>query len=551
MPLFSLSCALLIGVVQARCVAQEQFTGNNLFDVSDPVFQKLPAPPTVYEQVKKATASGSSVASATALFASPFFVFEDEADGKLRVDKSDLLDGSFRVTIHLLRSPLVYRQRIADEVRRYAVTHNRSEYSNTEGRDIVAPPLRSISITPSNDPLSKRFTFQSPKSSFIYDTTFSLWTIVQSEAEADSLISKLQAKQARPAFDVTCQMNMLQTVSESTVHADNLEVSKLDAVQAMQGAGHPFATGVDIRAGKTVIDSDESYVTRDQKDAFEATLNQQISSEYVIENPKDLEVLRSELNGWIGRLFREKTVGLTNFQEEMKKLAGYDFSPDDLKPTEVTKLVDHAIDYMNSKSSSASSVGVNTSAKIFGFGGSLGVNVSKNEAHEILTKKGWDIGFDGTAYAAKSLTVYVVDKKTLTSGFSVNIAVSHRLRAADSIGEPAIDTSYSVVPLAAKGGPLAATMLEIQGKLAEDEKAIADLKGELVAQAQSVAVIGKHAGQFDYLKNGDILIENVGADGKVLDVFGHSDASHAGIWARSGTPAGTNPNQHWRLRPAP
>ncbi len=422
--LVGLSLILLVLVLTPNSKAQMVLDGEQLCNPTVPELTDIGQRTVIY---KPQILQGNSDPAAV-LFFTPFFVFENNKDGSLKVDvfEPSAENRPWQVRLTLLVSPDDLLSRIAASVRAAAATSlPLKPYQFLLPQNLVPVEFTSISIAEANgngDPVSTPLFASFTSNTITAGQPLELFADCKTEAQARDLALKLREKKALAHFRVDYRLFATMTVSQASVDVHSISIKNTDGVQTLSGAGRAFKVSVDPANGLAEIGNND-IISRDQQMSFDAQVRNQIRADYKFEREEDRQFLMDQLNTFMGEATTQANINLEDVGKAMNQLSAYSFSPSDLSPDKIQNLAIEAKNAMQTEDQSKFSFAGSASASFCGFGGSASAGFSRDDLKKQMTDKGWTFGDGGEKYVPKSLKVYVVNKNALESVKDIDLNV--------------------------------------------------------------------------------------------------------------------------------
>jgi hypothetical protein len=419
--LFVVTTILLLVSESNQAKGQIQLLGEHLLNPRSAELDSIGQKPLIYAPVK----TDSDI-----LYFTPFFVFENTTDGKLKVDLSKpLRDGDpWKVRLTLLVSPNWLLDAIAGEIRNWAKTQVNPRYNRYKAinaTSLIPAELTYIYV----QELSSAPSFTTiVNNNIITQQPLYLEAQKDTKEQALALQKNLENRESSALFNVNYRLFARVTVSESRAEVSRVSITQTEGNKTLSGAGRAFKFSVSPSEGVGTIGADQRIITRDQKDAFEARVRNEIAGDYIIENEDDRKFIDQKLDDFFKIALREEAVAFEHIGKAMTLLSEYNFRPADLSPEKIQQLAVEAKNALHTEDQSRFSFSGSGSASYLGFGGSASASYTRDNLKKHMEDKGWTFGITTEVYVPKTFTVYVIDKTQLNSDTFVSTKISRRFR---------------------------------------------------------------------------------------------------------------------------
>jgi hypothetical protein len=226
--------------------------------------------------------------------------------------------------------------------------------------------------------------------------------------------------------------------SKSSVRNEQVSIKKTNAFTDLDGSAPAFQiTGAQ---NSVSIDPNHIPLTRNQLQDFQGALSQEITQQYTIQDPTDLQFLQSQLDKALSKVTTPKDIS-SDFGTELAGMRAYGFNASDLKPDEVDNLVSNVQQFFRQTASSTFSASASGSFMGIGASGSMSMSQLKDQ----MTAAGWNFQTQGIFTIPKSLTINVLDKTALNSLQDVTISITRTTSQVVSL-ETVIDSGVCFAP---------------------------------------------------------------------------------------------------------
>jgi len=422
-----LFAVLAVFVTFSPARGQIQLIGEHLNNPNPPELASIQQRPLIYLPVQD---------DSTVLYFTPFFVFEETADGKLKVDVDQprRRGEPWKVRLTLLISPNALLDSMAAEVRKWAASQANDRYSRyktIDGKSLIPTEFTYLAVSEKHAaPLFKPvvrndITTQQP----VY-----LEADLSSEQEAHELADKLRKRLTSLLFEVQYRLYARVTVTESEMLVSQLSVSETNGVKSLQGAGVAFNAQISPSDGRMSFGEGQSVLTRDQAEAFKAQVRSDIRVEYQLENEEDIALLQQELDRYFASALWKQEIAFDDVGQALRRLSAYNFSAQDLTPDRIQNLAVEAKNALQQEEQDKFSFSGSAFVGFLGLGGGVSVVRNRDELKKQMEDKGWVFKAGVEAFVPKSLDVYVVDEQRLSKEFNIRVNAKRLLRTITSMG---------------------------------------------------------------------------------------------------------------------
>ena len=367
---------------------------------------------------------------ANRLYHTPFFVFQSDQDGNIDVriirhwSDDDVPKSEVKLT--LLVSPVAKKNVIAQAVQKKERQNpSNSGYARITESDIITMPFLELHIKQTN---TSKAIFAGHSNSHI-DTPSSVDIIAVLPTEkAELLFNGLKSGDLEFQFEVEYKVNVKFVESESSASNEISQIYNTKSVKELTGTSKAFSWS----ASTNTLQTDATYLTRNQKDTFEGNLKSELTALYDIENKNDLEFLQAQLNNYSDKLFTEKFLDIRSgdFEKDIRQMSAYGFSANDLAPDKITRFVnDIQTEFKDTKHDKIEANASADGGMLWGLlGGKASGGVKKDELREIMEKKGWKFEQEGEIYVPKGFNVYVLNNTELQKKGFIKVKIKNTMR---------------------------------------------------------------------------------------------------------------------------
>lgn len=431
---------LAVAVTPAKSDAQVfDIIGKQYRDVSA-VLADIGSKSVVYRSVD---------ANAKQLYYVPFFALKADAQGSpdVRLGASPT-PGRKQVLLTLLLSPQNKLEAVAAYIRaQEKLVALDPRYADVEAGQLIGIPLANLVVEEESPRIGfQRIDLPNYGAQGVLDLVADL-----PETQAKEVAEAIRSKSQFPQFTVRYDLSTRQELSQSELQASVRQLFKTNAVKDLlsaKSAGEQFGWQVNPDGLKLV----QPHVTRSAREKFEGLLTDEARILMEVENEKDEQILRDQLQqDYFKKVFSKYPIDTDSnpLGRELARLNAYGLDPTDLKPDQIDKLVADVKNFFNQENLDKKSFEAGGSASFLGIGGSANVKTNTETLRKTMTDKGWKFESNGKHIVPKSFEVHILNQTALESSGTFSSAIIRRKRDFTKFNSR-VSTSNVYMPLTAK-----------------------------------------------------------------------------------------------------